>query len=761
MKLSLTWLLEHIVDAPPLTADFAQRLVERIGIHVCEVSGFEPWSVDLSKFSLTPFAEAQNAPSRSFILMIDDRGVARTATYADIGGSKEGSLPPVWVPAEQVSGGWQAGIEATDFIVTIDNQVISHRPDLWSHRGFAREVAVLFGLRLRPEEDLVASLPIRHFGQRSVATDTLPFEIALEGTYCRRLAAAQVHSLTAQASVPRILFRLSRVEGRGISALVDLTNYVMFDLGQPMHVFDADKLNGQLLEARQAREGEQLTLLDGGTIALTPDDGIIADHSGPVALGGIMGGRATSVSASTTKILIEAANFAPDQIRKSSLRHKRRTESSMRFEKSLDPHNNTIALMRYLRLLQQLGITVGKPAAIASVGSLVSEHTIEMTHQYLVGRMGVSCSVERAAAFLTGLGCGVTLHEKQGVCTYRVVVPSYRSRDLVHKEDLVEEVVRLMGYANLVPQLPTKSMHPIDHTNVLRTRALKDLCAFGLRLHEVHNYALYDESFIKKIDYDPAESVTVANPVSANWRRMVTSLVPHLIKNVAHNLPGPEAFGFFEMNRCWPVRSGGHTEEQRLGICMFAATGLDFYTGKNSLQPLFDSLKMLVAWKKPLVGAVERWYAPGQVAELFCDELPLGFAGLVDAQLMREVGQGTLFVAELNLERLLHYVAPTPLFQPISNYQPVRFDLSMLVPRAGGEAPITVDRLQELLAKSDGRVVDVQLRDYFESSEWPDKRSITFRVTIVDHYKTLTKIEIDELVVRMTTILEGEGAQIR
>lgn len=780
MKISLAWLLEHIKEkltVQTASAEFLNSFADRLSVQSVEIEGYERVTLDLSQFTLarlvtrtadtitweSPELKKEiTLPSRTvskqgYCLLIKDGKTYRYATYADVQSPKEGLFPELWCPEEEVAGGWKTHVDTVDYLITIDNKAITHRADLWGHRGFAREVAALFSLNLVPEEELHAPLPIKHFVDRSRITKDIPYEVVIDGNLCKRLALGKVSVPQLYASVPWIAIRLARVDVRPYNVLVDLTNYVMYDIGQPMHAFDAANIEGGLFQARPAHAGEQLTLLDGQTVTLTAQDCVIADAQKPLALAGVMGGALSGVSDTTRTVLIEAAYFNADAIRATAVRYKHRTEASARFEKNLDPHQNTLALARFLAIGERLGISLTSSAELISVGPLISEPKITMTHQYLVERLGKEISPETVERLLQKFGFGVTFADKGGL-TYTISVPLYRGmRDVTCPADVVEEIARTLGYDSFTRHLPTRVMRPFSLKVPLTIRALKHHCAFGIGMHEVNNYALYYESALRAISYEPTDTISVKNPVSEEQRRLVTSLIPHLIMNVRENSAAHEIIRLFEINKIFSQTADGFIHERKsLGMIFFNyKASYGFYEGKAAVQSIFDQLSMLVSWEKP-TEAVEPWYLPEQTAQLVHEGTVVGYAGTLSPALIRSIGEGEGFVVELDAEYLCSYAAPRAQYHPVSKYQSVDLDMSLLIPRS-----VTVDAVQQALAQADGRIISVILHDFFEKDAWPDRRSITLRFTISDINKTLSKEDIDDVWESAGIAVKALGAEIR
>lgn len=781
MKLSLAWLLEHIQEKMTVQTapkELLESLADRLSTQAVEIEGYERVTLDLDQFTLARFVgrkgneitwaspelkkefvlPTRTVSEKGYCLLSKEGKAYRYATYADVQSPKEGLFPELWCPEDELAGGWKSKVDTVDYLLTIDNKAITHRADLWGHRGFAREVAALFSLTLLPEERLHNPLPIKHFIDRSRSTKEIPYEVIIDGKLCKRLALGSVSVADLNLSAPWMAIRLARVDVRPYNVLVDATNYVMYDLGQPMHAFDAAKIEGNIFQARPAKSGEQLTLLDGQTVTLTPEDCIIADAKKPLALAGVMGGSQSGVSATTRTVLIEAAYFNADHIRATAARYKHRTEASARFEKNLDPHQNTVALARFLFLLDKLAIQYSGAPELISVGPLVPEPQITMTQQYLVERLGKDLAPERVALLLQKLGFGVVVSQDKKDSVYTISVPLYRGmRDVTCAADIVEEIARSEGFMSIVRHLPIRVMRPFSYKTPMATRAIKHHCAFGIGMHEVNNYALFYEDALRAIGYEPSDTIVVKNPVSEQQRRMVTSLVPHLIMNVRENVADQERIRLFELNKIFSNKGYGTSHERKsLGLIFFNyKTSYGFYEGKAAVTSLCNLLSLPVLWEKA-AGDMAPWYLPEQTAQLVHEGKVIGYAGTLSPAVVRSIGEGEGFVVELDADYLCAHVAPSAQYHAVSKYQTVDLDLSLLIPRT-----VTVDAVKVALAQADGRIIAVMLRDFFEKDAWPDQRSITLRFTISDMNKTLSKEDIDEVWDNAGRAVQALGAQIR
>lgn len=923
MKLSIAWIFEHI-KASPEGLDI-NWLADKLNSTIAEVDSIRKVKINLENLflfevksipqigsqlenseilgycqetgkkinlELTDYHKALLVNSSlesglkvgQYYLIIRDNKNYRWATLKDIGSSeREEYLGQVWVPQDQLNGSWKNNIPTDDIVIDIDNKSITHRPDLWCHRGFAREIAVLLKSELLPEDDFLASKPIKHYDTKSLAIPNNPFilSISLENLNssnldlsnltklqntnnlntnnsnsnldlnislktnssfsdnnntnipnifgpCRRLAGAYIKSIENRGSILPVAIKLAKVDAKPINAIVDLTNYVMFDFGQPMHAFDADKLDKPNIKAGFAKAGQVIDLLDGQELKLTDQDCIISDESGPISLAGIMGGSKSAVSSSTNKLLLESGNFDPIIIRRTCNRIKKRTEAAIRFQKGLDPNQNTQALLRYLRLLSDNSIAFESSEYIISIGALSSEKIIQVEQSFISKKLGLNVTADQIENILLSLGFGVQAKQisassnqenfnnnsaksnsqsnlSSGLIKsnfgksnsgktnsgfslsqndtesgfsyidnsgfsnnvlFTVTVPTFRVKDVNIPEDIVEEVGRFVGYNNITPKPCIRAMVPFDTHVIFRKRAIKQQFAFGLKMHEVENYAFCDEEFLKKIDFDPSDALAVANPLNSNNKRLVTSLVPNLLKNIAENMHKQSTLRFFEYNRIWFTKLLPNKDETQVaiqpievkeiaGIFYNKDKALDFYTIKAELSSFFELLSLKIDWVNYIPVLKTPWYGL-EAADLYYGEQRIGRAGIVSNSWLNKFLIGHAFVFELDGDFIEQHNIQIPEFKPLPKYQGTTLDISSILP-----LNVTYDKISKLIKASSPLITDVKLVDIYHKKEWQSKRSLAIRLYLYNSQGNLTSKEISDVKEHAEKILSEHGAEIR
>jgi phenylalanyl-tRNA synthetase beta chain len=511
---------------------------------------FVPPGVTLPSGIEVKRGEIRGVPSHGMLASEADLGLSD-----DHGGLLQltGCTAPAGTPLPEA-------VALTDVLYDVDNKAITHRPDLWGQYGMARELAAMLGKPLAPLDEQVtlgqgAPLPV-------LVDDDAP---------CQRYVCARVAGVAVAPSPVEVRLQLRRCGVRPISNVVDATNLVMLETGNPLHAFDARHLRGDRIQVRRARPGEVLQTLDGQDRVLTGTDCVIADGEGPVALAGVMGGAHSEIRPDTAEVVLEAAAFDAPAIRKTAMRFGMRTESSARFEKALDPALPPVVARRFLRLVLRWspgarvvsGLLDVGPAAVAPPAP-VAIHT---TASYLRQRLGVDAT-ELTDAWLDGCLAALAFVVQRHGDALTVQVPSFRAtKDVRIAEDLVEELGRHYGYQRIRSEAPLVAARP-PHTPPARLleRALRSALVQGAGLTEVLLYGFDDEAARGRLGLEDGPRVGVRNPISHDLRSLRRSMGPNLIAAIERALGHGDGrqevekglqVGLFELGRVFlPVPPG-------------------------------------------------------------------------------------------------------------------------------------------------------------------------------------------------------------
>ncbi len=772
MKVSLAWIYKHIVGS--VDAIHLPNLITRFNESVAEIEGFYRWNCNPENFLLVsvdsvaktgikvqvpltkknytlPFRDDLFVGDHVLVKLItDDR--MQWATMSDCGSIKESFLPAL----DPNTVRWDHAT-LSDTILEIDNKSITHRPDLWSHRGLAREIAALYGLTLKNDAEFLSDVAVIE----SVPSSTIHKEDAptlnIEAPdACRRLAAGYVSAAWQPSNLSMILW-LCRVDARPINALVDCTNYAMFDYGQPMHAFDADLIKDGTLTVRYAQVGEKLLVLDGSLLELHSHDLILADTTYALSLAGIMGGSETAVTRATKRLCIEAGSFEPAVIRQSVQRHHKRTEAAMRFEKNLDPSMPVNILKRYIALLKQYGIPYENDITIVSCGAEIKPITIIVTHQFIEARLGITLLPDHIETLLTQRAFKVRMMVVDGGPGYRIEVPSFRAtKDIRIPEDIVEEVARSIGYKNIPASLPQQVRTPSVAQATYRVRDLKKYCSTVLRMHEISSYAFYDEAWLNFLHWQPANAVEAVNPVSGNWKRLVSSLIPALLKAVHENTDGIADIRYFEVARTWLNISPLIEQQQLAGIIYTRNPQTDFYTLKEYVSQLCAAVGIVLTWR-PVTETLAPWYDPYRVAHCFYNDQIIGTVGILAESFKERIVQtGFIGIFELNCTLLAQAQIPVQHYTPLPKYPDIVRDVSVLI-----SSTLPAGTLATQIKAVDTRITKVEVIDFFKRPEWHDRISLSFRYTIQESTRTLTTPEADTISDAIELMLRNLDGEIR
>ena len=614
-----------------------------------------------------------------------------------------------------------------DTLITL--KLTPNRADCLSMQGIAREVGAITGAEVRLPQ-------IRKIETR--IQDTVPVQV-MASEACPLYLGRVVRGINAQAITPRWMAeRLERSGIRPLLAPIDITNYVLLELGQPMHAFALSRIQGEI-EVRMARAGEQLQLLNGQTAELTPDMLVIADANGPVALAGIMGGQPSSVERFTVDVFLEAAFFAPAAIAGRARRLGLSTDSSHRFERGVDFGATRLAMERATELL--VDICGGQAGPITEAMAVLPQRTpITLRLARLKRVAGVELDTEQVVRDLTALGALVEREDD----TLIVTPPSFRF-DLVIEEDLIEEAVRLFGYDNIPAQPPAapSRMLPQDET-VLPDDILRQMLV-GLDYQEVITYSFVDPAWEMALDAN-AQPMPLANPIASQLSVMRTTLWGGLIETLRHNLNRQqERVRIFELGRVYaslaqqPLKIGGVIYGDVLPEQWGAsARRVDFFDLKGDIERLFGHALDARPGVHPALH-------PGQSAELWHGGKTIGWVGALHPRLVQAFDLPSApMLFEIDAQVLAQRSVPR--HAAVTRFPLVRRDLAFVldVQTPAGEL---LAALRES-APAQVRSIDV-FDDYRGKGMAENQKSLAIRVVMQDTQRTLTDQEVEDSVQKL------------
>jgi len=642
----------------------------------------------------------------------------------------------------------------------IDFEITANRPDALSVFGFAREVSTRYGRPLRTEVRQAAR----------PGDEPLPLSVVIEAPdLCPRYAAAMA-DVTIGPSPAWMVERLAAAGVRAINNVVDVTNYVLLELGHPLHAFDYDALAGRAIVVRRAREGERLATLDGVDRALATDMLVIADAERAAAVAGVMGGAESEVSSSTRTIAIESAYFQPRSVRLTSRRLGLQTEASYRFERGADPELPVVALARACQLLEEIGAGTVRPGLIDAYPSPRTPARVVLSARRLTQLAGVEVPPADVERILTGLGFDVTASTGTADPRWLVVVPSWRG-DVTGDADLVEEVLRHFGYDRLPTTFPVLADAPSPPDARLRREQAFRRLALACGFSESVTFTFIERAAAAPFAAE-GELVAIANPLSEKFAVLRPSLLAGLVDSVSHNRRREQRdVRLFETGTRFTAHGG---EVRAIGLAWTGAASpahwsgsgraVDFFDMKGTVERLLGGVGLEARFET----ATRPFLVAGRTAAVTVQgadgPLAVGLVGELDARLAASRGlppQDPVFVAEIDLD----VIAPLMSFgeslqvQPLPRHPSVVRDLSIVV---GEHLPAASLRATILESAPTFLAEVVEFARYQGKGVPEGAMSLSFRLTFRDPERTLTDDEVQQATDRIVAALaESHGARLR
>jgi phenylalanyl-tRNA synthetase beta chain len=625
-------------------------------------------------------------------------------------------------------------LDLNDHLFTL--KLTPNRSDCLSIAGIARDVGAITGATTKFEEISPAAAELQQTKNVTVA----------EQASCPRYAGRLVAGINAKALTPAwMVKRLERSGLRSISAVVDITNYVLLALGQPMHAFDAAKLNGDI-NVHFAKAGESLELLNDNTIELKADDLVIADAQGAVALAGIMGGKPTSVSDETTDVFLESAFFVPSVIAGKARRLGLSTDSSYRFERGVDFGNTRNALEYATALILQ--ICGGKAGAVTEViGTLPVRQPVQLRMSRLVSVLGIPFEQEKVAQLLTQLGFSYTTAGEE----FTVAPPSYRF-DITIEEDLIEEVARLHGYDHIpaTPPVAALTMLPAPEHQLHLNQVRDTLVAAGYQ--EVVTYSFVDESWERDLLGNNAP-IKLKNPIASNLSVMRTSLWGGLLDTLCYNLNRKQDRAFlFEIGAVFHQVDAAYQETARISGLAYGSAKPEQWAATNADIDFFDvkaNVNALIGKECSYEKAEHSALHPGQTARILLNGKAIGWLGKLHPKWQQHYDlPKSTYLFELDASAVLSRQLPA--YQEVSKLLPVRRDIAIVL-----DENIAVETVLSTIRKASiPLLLDVALFDLYQGKGIADnKKSLALSVLMHDTQKTLTDSDADTVMTNLLQLL--------
>ncbi len=633
--------------------------------------------------------------------------------------------------------------EVEDIVFEVDNKSLTNRPDLWGHYGIAREFAALAGRPLKALE--TADL--------TKYNDLKKIDMKIEDELCQRYSCLQVENITKNVSPVNMRIRLFYCGMRSINLLADLTNYLMLEMGQPMHAFDSRKV--EKIRIKRFADPFTFTTLDGVERNIDENTLMICNGDTPVAIAGIMGGLDSEIVDDTTTLTLESATFNAVSIRKSTVRLAHRTDASMRYEKCLDPEMTVPAIARFVKLLQDID------GGVQVVSSLTDEQafsyddvTLSFNKSFVDRYTGIEIGNDTIVKTLESLGFGVELSGDD----FTVEVPSWRkTKDVTMKADIIEEITRIYGYDNFDIHTTATPLYPVrPDTEKTVEDKIKDILVKRFSLHEAHSYvwAYYDE--YKALGIEIEDNVKLLNSTNPNIETIRKSIVPTQLCQVKVNNTYAPDFGLFEVGRVVDglKEDGLCNERKKLAITLFSKTKTTeqlYFELRDMLLTLANDIKHLTLSFRA-VEAAHSYEHPKNLNAIICGDKEIGKIGLVYPTVLKKIDKKANIVwAEIDVNDFAFTEAESIKYEEPSKFPGIEIDLSFISDKF---APIG----EAVKAAGCSLIKGIDVVDTYEDE---NGKSITSRIYFAHPEKTLTKEEVMDVVNGIIGSLEAKGIALK
>lgn len=638
-----------------------------------------------------------------------------------------------------------------DVVLEIDNKSLTNRPDLWGHYGIARELSAIYNVPLKelPQAEIDANLP--------------KYNVEIQvPEKCNRYAAIEIENVNTKESPMWMKAALINAGMRPINAIVDITNYVMMAVGQPLHAFDRTHVSGEKIVVRNAKKDEELLLLDGNSISLTQDDLVICDDTEAMALAGIRGGKKDSILPETTGVVIEIANFIASTIRKTGKRFDEKTDASIRYEKNLDTERVSQGIALAVQLFAEI-FPESKVIAFNDVYPIKTQReVIDVPEEFLNVRLGKVLPKETIETVLKGLGYDVEYKNK----IYHVIVPVWRSTgDVYLKDDVMGDIARLLSFESFEAKpLTVKFEHAVLQNKVLLEQRLKQYLAFRCGFNEIFTYPWVDEKYIDAAGINKENSVKLATPPSPSESYLRTSLIPGMLEAISKNLRYFNEFKLFEVAQAFEKGEYHESSQEEtlpihkklLTACIVGKEASKvFYELKGVLEQMSAHCHM-----EPLTfkqSEKPTWADINVYLDIMLGNKNIGKLGLLSIKTMNaaKIKRANVAVFELNVNELIPFASRDNKFEHIPVLPLVEKDLSIIV-----DENVT---WEEISGSIKGKLKEVKFVEEYRGNQIPEgKKSIMLTIVIDNGEKTMTSEEINAKMESIVKTLNKRcGASLR
>ena len=790
MKISLNWINDY-VDLKGVNPD---ELIKKIGLKTAEIEGVEYKGKDLKGVIVARIEKVLPHPSseKLHILKVDTgselvqvvcgapnvKEGMKTA-FAPVGSSVLGQQINVASIAGQTSYGmccsmkelgisddhsgiWEItddlplgtditkAYEINDIIFEVDNKSLTNRPDLWSHYGFAREISAIINKPLRSMK--IENL--QYYGKKP----NLKIEVNSEN--CFRYSGLKIGNITKHISPVGVQIRLYYCGMRAINLLADLTNYVMLEVGQPMHAFDGGLVKS--IEVKDLVEDTDFTTLDNEKRVLPKGTCVICSNGEVSAVAGVMGGLDSEIKDNTNSVFLESACFDSASVRKTAIKLGLRTEASSRYEKSLDPEMTTTAINRFVFILKQIDPNILIESSLTDVyKKKYPVRTINITMPFINKYIGVDLDTTTVCNILTSLGFTTTVSGENIV----VKVPSFRAtKDVSIAVDLVEEVARMYGYDNIQPKNVIGALSPVEQQEEhLLEYDTKLLLAEKFNLNEIHSYIWNDVKANKELNIKTKGYIKVLNSTVKDNDEIRSELVPTLLKCLYENKKYEQEMGVFEIARvCSGVDENNLAiEDKHLAVALSSTKKSEeqlYFEVKDIIVSMASLLLNANATLKPMTNNID-YLHPVNNASVVIEGVKVGYISLLHPKVLQNFDKKqSIAVLEIDFNKFANLKQNKPVFNLTTKYQRVSIDFNFVVDKDMyyGEIKEIIDSFNPSV-EMEYSLVDI----YYDDQALLNKKSVTINFSIYSYDHTLTGDEINEFRTNILDYLKQKGLELR
>jgi phenylalanyl-tRNA synthetase beta chain len=658
-------------------------------------------------------------------------------------------------------------LKIKDVIFEVDNKSITNRPDLWGHLGMAREISVFLNTKTTKKfKNLINP-------KKEKGINKLKLEVKVEDfDLCPRYMAVGLKNIKVASSPKWLEERLIAVGIKPINNIVDISNYVMMEFGQPMHAFDFHKISEDEKNAkiiiRKASKNEIIKTLDDEERKLDSEMLLIANKKNPIAIAGVMGGEGSGINDDTSSIIFESANFNYASIRKTSTKLNLRTDASMRYEKSLDPSLCEGALYRAIELSKEVCPEAEIVTEIIDVSKYKLEQgPIKFTLSWLNKFLGFNLDSQEIIDILTKLGFSLNLKEDE----LEIIVPSFRAtKDISRKEDIAEELARIYGYDRIMPMTPKVEMKPpfiLEEKKIINK--IKEVLVFSNSFSESYNYSFVGEEDLKKMGINYDSYISLANPISKNHTLLRQTLIPGLLSNVKTNQARFEEIMIFEIGNIFLNLEGSYSlddkneeqlpfQEKKIAFVIAQNEGDLILKAKGVLENLFENLDL--NFEFDFMENVPLWADRDCSAFILINGSIVGFLAKINMEIAKKIGlKKNVIALELNLKKIMEVLGGKERFKfkEFEKFPPLIRDLAFVL----GEKIVYKDLRNDIINFHE-HIKNVELFDIYAGDKLGlGKKSLAFHI-IYQASKTLSGEEVEQIQKELISFLEKKyEAQIR